>query len=292
MKRPVLVALIAAIVLLGGASAYLYQKNQNTTAAYTDMKSAEESARSQYADAFNAIAEIQDSLNAIGVRGTSMEMRQNLQSEQKLRAPNRQEALESIARLNESIQRTKEKITDLESHLHKNGVKIAGLQKMIANLKSTVAGKEQLIGELTGRVDSLQTQVAGLETTVAQDQETIVAKDQTIEEKRKELGTIYYISGTKKDLANSGVIEAKGGVLGLGKTVTLSGQYDESRFTALDTDQETVIRAPASKLDKVKILSAQPKSSYQLVMAGNEVEIHIIDPKEFRKVKHLVIMTA
>ena len=160
---------------------------------------------------------------------------------------------------------------------------------MISNLKHTVDAKEALVAQLTGRVDSLQTQVAGLETTVQEKQDAIVARDQTIEEKRRELGTIYYIIGTKKELASSGVIVAKGGVLGVGKTLQLSGHYDETRFTPLDTDQETVIRAPAAK---VKVLSPQPSGSYQLVGTGNEVEIRILDPTQFRKVKHVVIMTA
>lgn len=82
---------------------------------------------------------------------------------------------------------------------------------------------------------------------------------------------------------------AKGGVLGIGKTVQPSGRFNETLFTAMDTDQETVIRAPSAK---VKILSPQPVSSYELRVEGNQTEIHILDPKEFRKVKHLVIMTA
>ncbi len=290
MRKPVTFALVTVIVLLTGAAAVLFMKYQKASADFTDMKAAEETARSNYAEAFNAIAEIQDSLNAITVGEGAVQLRpEGLRAEQKLSEPNRAEALESIALLNASIQRTKDKISQLEASLKKSGTKVAGLQKMITNLKHSVAEKQDQITELTSRVDALQTQVTGLETTVQQDQETIAAKDQTIEEKRRELGTIYYIIGTKKDLATSGVIVAKGGVLGLGKTLKLSGRFDESLFTALDTDQETVVRAPAAK---VQVLSPQPTSSYELKIEGKQVELRILDPKEFRKVKHLVIMTA
>ena len=141
-------------------------------------------------------------------------------------------------------------------------------------------------------MDQLKTQVVGLQTTVAQDQETIQSKNQTIEEKRKELGTVFYVIGTKKELAKSGLIVSKGGVLGLGKTVQLSGHYDDQLFTAIDTDAERMIRTPASKVKVVKVLSPQPVSSYELTVEGNQVAIHILDPVEFRKVKHVVIMTA
>ena len=318
MRRPVMITLVAVIVLLLGATAVLFQQNRKTSSDYADMKTAEAAARAHYADAFNAIAEIQDSLNAITVADGGMMLRpQNLQAEQKLSEPNRREALESIALLNASIQRTKEKISQLEHNLKKSGTKIAGLQRMIKQLKDSVTEKQGQIDQLATRVDSLQTQVAGLETTVQQDQDTIVSKNQDIEDKRRELGTIYYIVGSKKDLANSGIIVAKGGVLGLGKTLTVTGNFNESLFTPLDTDQETVVRAsvgaaaatasatpvtssgapattavPAKPQIKAEVLSQQPPSSYELKVAGNEIELHILDPKEFRKVKHLVIVTT
>jgi hypothetical protein len=40
------------------------------------------------------------------------------------------------------------------------------------------------------------------------------------------------------------------------------------------------------------VISAQPPSSYQLVQVGGQMELHILDREEFRKVKHLVILTA
>lgn len=284
MRKTATVALVALVVLLLGTSGVLYQKYQKTSANLSEMKVADEAARQRDAAAFSAIAEIQDSLSAISLAEPSLQARSEGQP-----GPNRQEILDRIATLKESIQRTKDKIRQLDASSRQRGVKIAGLEKLIANLKTTVAGKEELITQLTTQMESLQTQVAGLETTVQQDQQTIVAKDQTIDEKQRELGTIFYVIGTKKELANSGLIESKGGVLGMGKTLQLTGKYDESRFTALNTDQETVVRAPATK---VQVLSPQPTSSYELVVAGNQVELHILDPKEFRKVKHLVIMTT
>ena len=286
MRKPVQIALIAAIIVLGAGLAVLGSRYSKTSAQLTETKSAEETARLQYAEAFNAVAEIQDSLSAITVRDGSVRMgSSSLQAEQKLTAPSRAEALESIALLSASIQRTKDKIGELENNLQKSGVKVRGLQKMVTNLKKSVTEKQEQVATLTEQVNSLQVQVTGLETTVQQDQVAI-------EEKRKELATIFVAVGTKKELADQGLIEAKGGVLGLGKTVQLTGSYSPAVFTAVDTDQETVVRAPAARVDKVRVLSPQPTSSYELRTTGDVVELHILDPREFRKVKHLVIMTA
>ncbi len=290
MRRPVRLALAALVVLLLGSTAVLFQKYRKTAADFTDMKAAEQSARSQYAEAFSSIAEIQDSLNAISTGDTTVRLTpEGLEKEQELTGPNRREALDRIALLNASIQRTKQRIGELESSLRHGGIRIAGLERMVVQLKRSVAEKEAAASLLASRVDSLQTQVAGLESTVELDRDALAAKDQTIEDKQRELGTIYFIVGTKKELSSSGVIVAKGGVLGLGKTLLLSGRFDEHLFTALDTDEETVVRAPAPR---VQVLSPQPLSSYELRTAGNRVELHILDPKEFRKVKHLVIMTT
>ena len=206
-----------------------------------------------------------------------------------LTGPNGQKALDRIAILRASIARNKERVKQLESSLKVSGNKIAGLERMVANLKKNINEKEQLVTELTTRVDSLQTQVTGLATEVAQNQDTIRARDVALEERRREAATVFVAVGNKKELAQKGVIVAKGGVLGLGKTLTPVGTTADAAFTPLDTDQETVLPLPAAK---AKVLSAQPPSSYELRLVEGKMELHILDPTQFRKVKQLVILTA
>jgi hypothetical protein len=289
MRRPILFTMIAGLVLLGGAAAVYFHKYEQSAADYASMKSSEETARSQYADAFSAIAEIQDSLNAISVGKQGLPMvSQGLVTEERLTQPNKRLALERISLLSASVQRTKEKIQRLENSLKRSNVRVAGLQKLIATLKEDALAKESLLAQLTGRVDSLQTQVAGLQTTVQQDADTLQVRNQAIEDKRHELATVEVLIGTKHDLTTAGVVAAKGGVLGMGKTLALSGRFDGGRFTPVDTDHETVVRTSARR---VEVLSPQPVSSYELQVVGGQVEIHILNPTKFRKVKHLVVMT-
>src|SRR5262249_49187787 len=152
----------------------------------------------------------------------------------------------------------------LESSLQASGNRVAGLRKMVANLKQSVTEKEGLVAALSGRVDSLQTQVTGLATEVQETQDTLRVRDQSLEDRRHELATIYYAVGNKRDLTRSGIVVAKGGLLGLGKTLQPSGSTAAPAFTPMDTDQETVVHTPAAKVNSVKVLSAQPPSSYEL----------------------------
>ena len=290
MRKPVQIALALFVVLLAGTSAVLYGKYRQSSAEVVQSRTAEAEARNSYGRTLDAIAEIQDSLNAISLAaGTAQLLSQDLRTEQRLSEPQGREALDRIAVLRSSILRSKEMIHQLEANLTQNGIRIASLQKMITKLKQTLVEKEELIAGLSARVDTLQTQVTGLMAEVQQSQETVRTKDQSIEGLRRELATVYYIVGKKKDLAAAGAIVARGGLLGFGKTLQPSGTIDESVLTTMDTDQERVIHTPAAK---VKVLTAQPTSSYELRVVEGLMELHILDPKEFRKVRQLVILTA
>lgn len=289
MNRPLTIFLGLITLALAVGTVMLYQQNQRTEAALQTVQTNEQDAEQRYADAFRDIAEIQDSLNAITMNDGSQQLTSKaLQSELKMAGPNRREALERIAQLDASIQRTKSRIRELETAQKKSGVKIAGMERVIANLKQTVLAKESSIAMLTGRVDSLTTQVAGLQSTVEADQVAITTRDQAIEEKRRELSTVFYVIGDKRTLTTAGVIAPKGGVLGLGRTLQLTGRYDARLFKSLDTDQERVVTIPSPK---VQVMSAQAKASYELRTVGKQVELHILDTAEFRKVKHLVVLT-
>ncbi len=290
MRKPLVIALVAIIAALLGASGVLYQRYQKTVADFRETKASEESVRARYAETFDAIAQIQDSLGAIALGDTAVNVvARELDAERRLSGPDSHEALDRIAALKASVQRSKDRITKLEADVKRSGIRVAGLQKLIAGLKQSVADKEQMVASLSVQVDSLHTEVQGLSTEVAQNQETIRADQQTIEEKRQEVATVYYVVADKKQLTTTGIVAAKGGVLGMGKTLTPSGRVDAALFTALDTDHQDVVNIPTPK---AQVLSAQPPASYELRPAGGKLELHILDPVAFRKVKHLVIMTS
>jgi hypothetical protein len=79
----------------------------------------------------------------------------------------------------------------------------------------------------------------------------------------------------------------KGGVLGMGKSATLSGAVREGDFTALDTDRATEISITGKE---PQVLSAQSKSSYEISIAPGTSVLRITDVAEFRKVKYLVVL--
>ena len=275
---------VLAVVALGllAATAVSYSKYRKSLADYQQATAQQEDMRGRYDRAVNEIVMIQDSLNAI-VLGEEAVRNLPARNDVEVQVPGtlHDQVLTRIATLKSAIERTKERIEELDGRLKKNGVKIAGLERMVAGLRKSVTEKEEHIAQLSTQVDTLQTRVAGLSTEVEVQQVVLT-------EKQQELAMIYYTIGTKKDLTRNGVVESKGGVLGFGKTLKPSGLGNESAFTPFNTDQQMVIQIPS---EKAQVLSAQPVSSYVLQPVGKDmVELRIVDPKEFRKIKQLVIL--
>jgi hypothetical protein len=160
---------------------------------------------------------------------------------------------------------------------------------MLANLKTQLADREQLVASLTARVDSLQTNVSSLAASVVEHELQNAAQRDSLELVRHELGTVYYVVGSRQDLLKSGVVVAHGGVFGLGKTLDPTGIVDEAAFQAVDTDQDSVITIAAPH---ARVLSPQPPDSYSLEPVNGKLELHIRDARAFRKVRHVVILTA
>lgn len=290
MRKPVLFALIAVIVLLAGSTALLFGKYRQSSNDYADAKSQAQATQERYGTAIDEIAAIQDSLNAIVLGDSAARLiPSDLQTEQRLRETRGDEALARISLLKAGIERTKVKIQELDASLKRSGVRVAGLRRMVANLKRTVAEKEEMVAALSTQVDSLQTQVTGLTAVVQSNQDTIAYQAATLEARRRELGTVYYAIGTRKDLQDAGLVVAHGGFLGIGRTLEPTGKFDDSHFTALDTDLQSEIVIPSKR---VKVVSDQPSTSYELQSDGTHTVLRILDAHEFRTVKHVVIVTA
>ena len=282
MRRNTIVFGIAVLALAGLSAGLFYQYRQGQL-ALQEARAREDATHRRYESAIDDIAAIQDSLNAITFGEATNDLSSSGASAESRLSPNRtDDALARVAELRSGIERTRARIVELEARLEKSGKRVTGLERIVAQLKSGLAIKETMVAQLSTRVDSLNTQVGSLTATV-------VEQDSTLEERRRELGTVFYIVGSRRDLLKNGAVVAKGGVLGLGKTLDASGAVDESTFRPLDTDQETVIPIAATK---VRVLSAQPVNSYILEQVAGGYQLRIVDTHEFRKVRHLVVLTA
>jgi predicted RNase H-like nuclease (RuvC/YqgF family) len=245
----------------------------------------------RYDRAVNEIVAIQDSLSTI-VMGEEAASRLASGHEVELRPPGtlHDEVLDRIALLKTALERTKDRIESLDRRLKESGVQVEGLERMVSSLRNSVTEREKRIAALNTQVDTLETRVAGLSDEVVMQQVEIARNEQEIARARAEIATVLVAMGSKKELRTAGVVIEEGGVLGLGKTLKPSGYINPSAYEPIDTDEENVIRIHA---EKARVLTAQPPASYELRPVSEEVvELRILNPEAFRKVKHVVIVTG
>lgn len=288
MKKAVVPLLVVlTIVSLGAAFSF----NQKLTQARTDfaaLQAEEQATNVRYSAAIEEVASIQQSLNEIdlGEQGTQA-LQSELARETSLSEDRGEQTMARIAEIKAGVERANSRIRDLDEKVKAGEIQVAGLEKLIGSLRRSAAEKEQQITQLVARVDELQTQVVGLETEVAIMDETLQETSADLEHSRRELGTVYYVVGTRKELSRAGIIESKGGILGIGKTVKPTGSFDLGHFTALDTDYNSIIPVEA---EEARVVSAQPVDSYALADNGSGIELRILDPEAFRAVKHVIIV--
>src|SRR6187399_2021401 len=110
MRKSTVPILVAVLLVLGGVSAWLFVQNRDAKLAYQDLSASEESSRQSYNKTLDAIAEIQDSLDAITPRDSSFQpVPSSLATEQEMSGPDSRRALEHIAQLRASIERSRER---------------------------------------------------------------------------------------------------------------------------------------------------------------------------------------
>lgn len=287
MRKSVGIVLALVSVLLLGAAAVSYTKYKKSQADFTQATADQEAMRQRYDQAVTEIVSIQDSLNAIVVGENQAQGDIELHGQTV-----HDKVLSRITTIKATIARTKARIDELDAKLKHNGIRIASMKRMIDGLRESAQFKEEKIAQLSTQVDTLRTRVTGLKFEIQGQQETLAKNQEELVAKQRELATIYYMMGTKDELKRAGVVQPNGGVLGVGKTLKVSGMFEEASFSPLNTDEQNIIQIPAKK-GKVQILSAQPPGSYSLTTVGKDmVELHILDRNEFRKIKHLVILKA
>jgi predicted nucleic acid-binding Zn-ribbon protein len=198
-----------------------------------------------------------------------------------------------ITGINSYMEKNKAKMVALEKKVKKSGKANSALQKMVENLKKQIIQKEEQLVAMQSTIQGLEVKVGELNQTVAvKDQEIaakteeiskkdneLVERQKTIDNKENELTTGYIAYGSKKELAEKGIIKKEGGVLGMGKVLKLSDRPDNTKFRKINIKTLSEIRLGMVK--KKKMVSSHPDNSYYYTISGEEVFIKITDYNKF-----------
>lgn len=233
-----------------------------------------EAALQEFIASFN---EIQENLNAIKEK-EKIVTESSAKGDVKSRQGQIKEDIQSIYDL---MAKNKNRIGSLTKKLKESNLKLDGMEKMIENLQNSINLKDTEIADLKTKIEGLNIELSNLNTNYQAVEAESAAKTEA-------LNTAYYAIGTSKELKEKKVISREGGFIGLGKTTTVSSDFNKEYFTKIDVEQALTINIGAKK---AKIITPHPKGSYKLIGEKPIEKIEITNPKEFWGAsKYLVII--
>ena len=263
----------------------------NANGKSKDIMKSNEELKKLYETSTSTINEIQSSLESLEqdlsgqlftqkeIPGTSPEER-------------RTKIISSIANMRDQIEADKKKIATLEKQLATSKSQLKGVQEIVNKLKASISEKEQIMDELQQRLgilnETLETERRTSAEEIQKREMTITEKEQQITQQSIEANTIYYVYGTRKELMSKGIMDRKGGLLGIGKVSTIKQNIPVEQFTTINLLENQQITFPATKKG-YSILTNHPATSYKVEKEGDQNILTILDATSFRKQKFVVI---
>ena len=197
------------------------------------------------------------------------QMRENIRSITEMMEHNRELIAKLRQQVRESSVRSDQFKTVIDNLVQQLDDNDANLQKLQTELQE----KDIHIAELDQTVVSLSSSIASLKEESSNKSETIIAQD-------KQINTAWYVFGTKKELQSQNIYE-KGRVL--------QSNFNKNYFTKIDI---RIVKEIKLYSKSVKIMTAHPTSSYQLIQDANkQYVLRINNPQNFWSTsKYLVVL--
>jgi hypothetical protein len=123
---------------------------------------------------------------------------------------------------------------------------------------------------------------------IAEREQTIAEREQALKDAERAANTIYYVVGTRKQLMDQGIVDRKGGILGIGRVTTVNRQLATEKFTEINLQDTLEISFKATNKG-YSILSNHVATTYKVEKEDDEYVLTVTDKENFRKQKFLVI---
>lgn len=158
-----------------------------------------------------------------------------------------------LQRVTELTARMKEAEASITQSRRRISALTAGNGALTAKYDSTVAAFQQLIEQQKAEVVALVDQVSALtaeNTQLKEANRQLASEREELSADRENLvaeqNTVYWVAGSKAELLERGIIEQRGGMLGIGRTMVLARTINADDFEAADRRQLGEIALPDS----------------------------------------------
>jgi predicted RNase H-like nuclease (RuvC/YqgF family) len=250
-----------------------------------------EDLQSLYESSTATISEIQESLQSLDQDLTGQLFTQG-EIPNASPADRRDRIITSIANMRDQIEADKKKIAQLEGQLANSRTQLRGVQDMVNRLKASLDDKERIMSELQDRLgimdETIEAERRLSQMAIAEREQTIAERDQALIDAEREADTIYYVVGTRKQLMDQGIIDRKGGILGIGRVTTINKKIATEKFTEINLQDSQQITFKITNKG-YSILSNHIATTYNVEKVDGEYVLTVTDKENFRKQKFLVI---
>ncbi|MBA3854929.1 MAG: hypothetical protein C0503_10965 [Gemmatimonas sp.] len=161
---------------------------------------------------------------------------------------------------------------------------VAAFQTLVDQQKQEIAGLVEQVTALTAQNAQLReqnTQLAAEGASLRSDRDALVV----------EQNTVYWVAGPQADLVTRGIIERRGGMLGIGRTTVISRSLDVEDFTAVDRRElrELTLPDPAKTY---RIVSPNDLTGLEAAPADGKFKgtIRIADPTAFWRTSRFLVL--
>lgn len=164
----------------------------------------------------------------------------------------------------ELLQKEKQRLSSMRAQIakqKKNDANTTELEKKITELNAKITTEENQIASLTQELKDKNIKIDNLSNQVTKLQEESKKNKAEISKLEDERYTAYFYVGTKKELKAAGLINEKGGFIGIGKTITMAKNSNVSAMQKIDIRNVNEIPLTGAKIE---ILTPHPLSSYAL----------------------------
>ena len=231
------------------------------------------------ADGMNQIKELEDIVSVNNLSGETPDRKKQLRDD--------------IVLIQESNNKHKQRLAELEKRLKQSTNYNATMQKSIANLKAQLEDQQKTINGLTEQLAAAHIQIKNLSQsvdslntvnkTVTKEKEAAQQESKQLTNEVTNLNTCYYVIGSKKELKNHKIIETGF----LRKTKILEGDFEMSYFTK--ADRRTLSEIPLHS-NKAQLMTNHPKDSYEIVDHASGKTLHILNANRFWEKSNFLVV--
>jgi len=228
----------------------------------------------------NDLNEVQENLDRIKEREKIITMKPA-----EMNSSDKQAVVAEIKELDDWIVTNDKKMNGLQSRLRKMDTKNNKLESLVAHLTQEISEKDEEIADLQSKLskanDSLRFITARFNDSIE------IIKKQRVQ--MAVMSTVYYVSGTLKELQEKGIIDKQGGFIGLGRVAELNTNVNNSMFKTANGNN---LKGLSLNGKFRRFITTQPDKAYQIVSNGKSDSIAITMPATFwSESKYLVVAT-